>query len=133
VPIPSDEEFELYLKQFHPLPPEQMQFADPPLKPLRVRVTSALAAAAMIMLVALLMTQLRKGTPQRVTNPARGPYPLETQPLTILPMTIKSANALLAGAPSFKAAVDAIAVPAQRTSDEKKQSALAVLGKDSNL
>jgi hypothetical protein len=87
----------------------------------------------MIMLVAFLMTQLRKGTPQRLTDPVSGAYPIQTQPLTILPMTIKSANALLAGAPSFKAAVDAIAVPAQRTSDEEKQSALAVLGKDSNL
>jgi hypothetical protein len=53
------------------------------------------------------------------------------QPVPLQPLTMSSANALLAAAPSFKVAVDDMAFRSQTLRlPQGKQSAVAVLGKE---
>jgi hypothetical protein len=136
VPILPDDHFESYLKQFRPLPPEPARFKQRGFKKRgstrwRAQPAAVWAAVAAVVIVALLTLYPRARQPRRPDDAVQwvgGAYTGNLQPLTI-----QSANAMLAHAPSFKAAVDAIAVPSNTTSFDGKQSALDVLSKDSKL
>jgi hypothetical protein len=130
-PIPDDEHFERYLKQFHPLAPGSLPLKEcknrrawSPLAPAWTTVAAVVIFASLI-----LYPRVRYSGPRDEGGQWAGvAHAAPTQPLTI-----ESANALLTHAPSFKAAVDAIAVPSRTTSFAGKQSALDVLSKDSKL
>jgi len=126
----DDEQFEVYLKRFHPIAPE-------PVPILRVGRASwlslslgtRLAAAAAILVIGTGIVHIRSN---RVVVPntahdiafAERRAPLE-------PLTMRSANAWLATAPSFKAAVDDLAFRSQTSPlPQGKQSAVAVLSKE---
>jgi hypothetical protein len=128
-PIHDDEQFERYLKQFRPLTPDAL----PTEKHRSARSTfvlAAWAAVAAVVIIALLILypRLQQSSPRDDAAQWSGRADAETP----LSLTIRSANALLTHAPSFKAAVDALAVPAH-TSFDGKQSALDVLSKDPRL
>jgi hypothetical protein len=130
VQTPDDEQFEVYLKRFHAIAPE-------PIPALRVgdasrrsvSVGTWLAAVAAIFLIGIVVLHIRSN---RVVVPnaasdvaiAGGHAPSE-------PLTMQSANAWLATAPSFKAAVDELAFRSQTSPlPQGKQSAVAVLSKE---
>jgi len=130
VPTRDDEQFEKYLKQFRPVPPEpltvQEQVRTRP-RPLVIAAWAALAVA-IVMAVILSMRLYQRpspvqdaGTSGPRVEPLNGPQPL----------TIASANALLAHAPSFKAAVESVAFRSgAEPVAEGKHSALALLSKE---
>jgi hypothetical protein len=129
-PIRDDEQFERYLKQFRPLAPDAL----PTEKHRSARSTfvlAAWAAVAAVVIIALLILypRLRQSTPRDNAAQWAGGNSAETPQS----LTIRSANALLTHAPSFDAAVDALATPSRTTSFDGKQSALDVLSKDSKL
>jgi len=128
VPTLPDDQFERYLKQFRPLAPEQLQLEEHSTKS-RTRALAALTsvAAAVIVAFLILYPRLRQRTERDVQHASVARIEVPQ------PLTIRSADALLAGAPSFKAAVDVLALPSHATSFGVKQSALEVLGKDSKL
>jgi hypothetical protein len=136
VPTPDfdnerEDRFEAYLRQFRPLAVEPPQIETPRRDSRRSLTLAAwTAAAAVLILIALtLLLHPRAGrTLSRVDpgNLADGDQLGDSQP-----PTIGSANALLAHAPSVKAALDRVPFHPPSTQLPKgKQSALAVLSED---
>lgn len=127
---PDDEQFEAYLKRFQPLAPE-------PVPTINVRGSSrrssslgrwpaAVAAILILGAVVLHFRSSRVVIPHSSSDAAFAPRLAPSEPLTM-----QSANAWLAKAPSFKAAVDGLAFRPQITPPPQgKQSAVAVLSKE---
>jgi hypothetical protein len=130
-PIHDDEHFERYLKQFHPLAPEALPIENRKGRRTWSLLAPAWAAVAAVVIVAslILYPRLRYSGPRDEAGQWAG----VTHAAATQPLTIQSANALLTHAPSFKAAVDAMAVPSRTTSFNGKQSALDVLSQDAKL
>ena len=127
---PDDEQFEVYLKRFHPITPE-------PVPTLRVGYASRrslslgtwLAAVAAILVIGTVILHIRSNRVV-VPNTARDVAFAERH-APLEPLTMRSANAWLATAPSFKAAVDDLAFRSQTSPlPQGKQSAVAVLSKE---
>jgi hypothetical protein len=127
VPIRDDEQFEKYLKQFHPVAPEELAVKEQVRGRQRPLLFAAWAAAAAILAVVMLSLRFyRHPLPVRETGSSNVERLVNPQPLTI-----GSANALLARAPSFKAAVESVAFQSEsRPLSEGRHSALAVLSKE---
>jgi hypothetical protein len=130
VQTPDDEQFEAYLRRFHPIAPE-------PVPTLSVGHSSRrslslgtwLAAVAVILVVGAVILQIR-GNRVVVPNTANDVAFAERHAPSE-PLTMRSANAWLATAPSFKAAVDGLAFRSQPSPlPQGKQSAVAVLRKE---
>lgn len=130
MPSPDDEKFGLYLKQFRPRGPE----------PLRVERSRAVwrhpfALAASVTAGALVVVLAGFGlhhhpNPNSAASAARNGAVVE-QLSDTQALTLRSANALMATAPSLKAAVDDMAFRSQTLSLAKgKLSAVAVLSKE---
>jgi hypothetical protein len=129
VPIPDDERFEAYLKQFRPLVPRPLAAFGS-----RHRVrgrfvlrTGAAAAVAILAGAAALHIHTQRvhfaGTTSFPAIPDRLP---DGEPLTM-----RSANVLMMKAPSFQALIDDIAFRSQAIPLPKgKLSTVAVLGKE---
>lgn len=126
--IRDDEQFEAYLKRFHPIAPE-------PVPTLSVSHSSRrspppgiwLAAVVAILVVGAVVLHFR-GSRMVVSNTANA---VAERHAPSEPMTMRSANAWLASAPSFKAAVDDLAFRSQTSAiPQGKQSAIAVLSKE---
>ena len=125
---PDDEQFERYLKQFRPLAAEPLPIARPKCPTVRWFVPVAVAAATAVIVVVLGPRSRPKPThaTDAVDSFARIELLANAEPLTI-----RSANALLASAPSFKEAVDRVAFQFQVTPLSKDaHSALAVLSEE---
>ncbi|MGA2855350.1 MAG: hypothetical protein ABSE40_00690 [Candidatus Sulfotelmatobacter sp.] len=130
MPTPDDERFEAYLRQFRPQVPDPLPTEGLGHAPRHRFVLRAwLAAAAAVLVIGAIGLQIRSG---RVTAPkTTGDAASAGQFVPLQPLTMRSANALLATAPSYKAVVDTLAFPTQApplTAD--KQSAIALLGKE---
>jgi hypothetical protein len=130
VQTPDDEQFEAYLKRFHPI-------AADPVPTLGVGHSSRralsigiwLAAAAAIFVTGAVLLHIRSHQPV-VSNTAHDAAPAERHAPSE-PLTMQSANAWLATAPSFKTAVDNLAFRSQTSPlPQGKQSAVAVLSKE---
>jgi hypothetical protein len=128
MPTPDDERFEAYLKQFRPAPPGDLPANIPVPKRSIGRFIALLVTAATIIILAIVVT--RNQHKQIVTNvPVAndGPTHIAADP----PFTMRTANKLLANAPSFKSAVDDLAFKSERIPLAKnEQSAIYVLGKE---
>ena len=130
MPIQDEEQFEKYLKQFRPVTPEPLTVKEQFRTRRRPLVLAAWAAVAAAILVAAILsirlfqrpsTMKEAAVDSSVVKPLISPEPL----------TIASANALLAQAPSFKAAVESVAFrPGTEPVAEGKHSALALLSKE---
>ncbi len=127
----DDDKFESFLREFRPRRPRPLTING--LEPGRRRrfVHRAWAGAAAVIVVAAILFFIAKhgqkqpGTPDTARNSA----PVEFA--SPEPLTIASANALLAQAPSVKAAVDQMAFSPQSAQvPEGKHSALAVLSEE---
>jgi hypothetical protein len=127
VPIPDDERFERYLRQFQPVAAEPL--------PLGKRARAiwrwwvfALPAAALAVLVSVLAVFFHRRPAQSPS--AKNMVGIE-QVTNAQPLTLGRANHLLAHAPSFKAALDGVAFQRQRSPlSGGTRSALATLSKE---
>jgi hypothetical protein len=129
VPIPDEERFEAYLKQFRPLVPEPLPTSGSRHRARGRFVLWAGAAAGVAILVgatALHIHTKRVRVAETTSSPATTDPFADRQPLTM-----RSANALIVKAPSFKALADGMAFRSQTIPVPKgKLSAVAVLGKE---
>lgn len=125
---PIDEKFEAHLKQFRPLSPQPLPNENRVHAPRSWFVRAAwTVAAAAVVAVAMFALHGRGG---RVA-PAVETFALAHQPAESQSLTISSANALLATAPSFKDAIDGMAFPPKPAPlPADKHSALAELSKE---
>jgi hypothetical protein len=129
VPGRDDERFEEYLKRFRPIAPLPLPIQRSGWASRRAVVMAALAGAAAVLVVATVMPRSR---PEQNQSPQSESRPLGAEQLAnSQPLTIRSANAMLAQAPSAKAGIDSVAWQSQRTTLPKgKRSALAELSKE---
>jgi len=126
---PIDKEFEAHLKQFRPVAPQPLPVDSHVHAPRRWLVLAAWAAIAATVVVAVAVftfhPRLSRIAPP-VENTAIADQLAKSQSLTL-----RSANALLATAPSFKDALDGIAFPPKPAPlPADKHSALAELSKE---
>ena len=130
MPTPEDERFERYLKQFRPLAPETLQIEKHERATRLPFVFAKWTTVAAAMLIAAVLTNQSRLKPTHSPSGTGSPATVELL-TSSQPLTIGSANALLARAPSVKAAVDQVAFQSQATPLSKgTQSALAVLSKE---
>lgn len=124
----SDQKFETYLKQFRPLAPQPLPVDSGVDVPRRFVLRAAWAcAAAAIVAVAVLAFHARPG---RIAPPVES-FTIADQLVKPQSLTIRSADALLATAPSFKDAIDEMAFPPKPAPlPADKHSALAELSKE---
>jgi hypothetical protein len=125
---PIDEKFEAHLKQFRPLAPQPLPVDSHIRAPRRWFVLVACAAtAAAVVAVAGLAFHARPG---RIAPPVES-FAITDQLGKPQSLTLGTANALLARAPSFKDAIDGIAFPTKPAPlPADKHSALAELSKE---
>jgi hypothetical protein len=130
VQTPDDEQFESYLKRFHPVAPE-------PLRAVRLAASRRLftpgawvAAIAAVLIVGVIVLQTRAlhTRNSRVAAPTVRYVASLGRRAPSEPLTIGSANAWLATAPSLEAAIDDLAFGVKSNPIPRdKQSAIAVL------
>jgi hypothetical protein len=126
VPISEDEQFEKYLKGFQPTVPEPLLVAAHR-KP-RAWIFGAWAVVAAIVILAILVAHNHSGRSDVTTVENTGNL---ERPVVEAPLTLRSANKLLADAPSVKAAVDNLAFQSRNVAVPKdKQSVVSVLSKE---
>jgi hypothetical protein len=130
VPTLDDERFEAYLKQFRPCVPDPLPAIEPRHRARRMFILAAWAAAAAVVLVLGALTlhirTNRARVAESIGNARTAEHLQDSQPLTM-----RSANALMAKAPSFKTMVDDMAFRSQSVPVPRgKRSAVAVLGKE---
>ena len=127
-PQPIDEKFETHLKQFRPVDPQPLRVERRVHAPQRWFVLAAwAAAAAAVVAVAVVGFHARPG---RIAPPVET-FAVVDQLVKPQSLTIRSANALLARAPSFKEAIDQMAFPPKPAPlPADKHSALAELSKE---
>lgn len=127
---PEEKQFEARLREFRPLDAEPLpvERADRARRRKFVLAVCAAAAIAIVFVVLLKISYKRDqvSAPHPAVQQARVEAPAYAQPLTI-----RSANRLLADAPSVKSALDELAVRNRpKQLPRGMQSALAVLGKE---
>ncbi len=129
MPIPDEERFEANLKQFRPLVPEPLPTSGSRHRSRGRFVLWAGAAAGVAILVGAAALHIHT---QGVRVAETASSPSTTDPFTDRrPLTMRSANALIVKAPSFKALADGMAFRSQTIPVPKgKLSAVAVLGKE---
>ena len=127
---PDDEQFEAYLKRFHPIAPEPVPTLGVGHSSWRsLPLGSWLAAVAAVLVVGAAILHVRSNRAV-VPNTARDVASAERHAPSE-PLTMRSANAWLATAPSFKSAVDGLAFrPHSSPLPQGKQSAVALLSKE---
>jgi hypothetical protein len=130
VQTPDDEQFEAYLKRFHPIVPEPVPTLNVGHRSRRsLSPGTWLAAVAAVLVIGAAILHIRS-TRVVVSNTAKD-VTFAERDAPSEPLTMRSANAWLATAPSFKAAVDDLAFRSQANPlPQGKQSAVAVLSKE---
>ena len=127
---PEEKQFEARLKEFRPLAAEPLSMREASRSRRRKFVLAACAAAAMVIVVVVLFKIPYKRNlataPQRAVKQTATAPPANGRPLTI-----RTANELLARAPSVQSALDELAFHGRpKQLPRGMQSALAVLGKE---
>jgi hypothetical protein len=130
VQTPDDEQFEAYLKRFHPIAPEPVPTLSGGHSSRRsLPLGTWLAAVAAVLFAGAAILHVHSNRVV-VPNTARDAASAERYAPSE-PLTMRSANAWLATAPSFKSAVDGLAFRPQGSPlPQGKQSAVAVLSKE---
>lgn len=127
----NDEQFEARLKEFRPLAAQPLPMGRS-VSARRGRWVLAMCAAAAAIVVVAVIAHQRGNQSAAIHRKVKVVDAVKvTPPASGRPLTIRSANELLARAPSVKAALDELAF--QRSPvrlPEGTQSALAVLGKE---
>lgn len=140
MPICDDEQFEKYLKQFLPVMTEPLPVLEQIKPKRRPLIFAAWAGVAAVILLAVMVTVLRHKPDEPISHAGTNTPGIETRNIetkivetqnNVQPLTIASANALLANAPSFKAAVESMTFqPSSKQVSQGRLSALAVLSKE---
>jgi hypothetical protein len=134
VQTPDDEQFEASLKRFHPIAPEPIPASGVGRQSQRVASLGSwlVAVAAVVILVVVSGSLILRTRSNRVVALHKTHYvAVAERHAPAEPFTMRSANAWLVAAPSFKAAVDDLAFNSQTsTLTEGKQSVVAVLSKE---
>lgn len=127
---PDDEQFEAYLKRFDPITPEPVPTLSVDHSSLRSPSLGIwLAAVAAILVIGAVILHIRSS--RIVVSSTASDAAVAERHAPSEPLTMRSANAWLATAPSFKAAVDDLAFRSQTSPlPQGKQSAVAVLSKE---
>lgn len=122
MPNLDDEQFENHLRRFHPVVPESLPAYDHPQveRSRPIRLIWAVASLAAILGIGVAGFRTYHHRAERGNLSSNNVVPTA-------PLTIQGANALLATAPSYKAALNELAFRGERTTPKGKQSALAVL------
>ena len=130
VRTPDDEQFEAYLKRFQPIAPEPVPTVRGGGSSRRLPSPGRwLAAVAAFLVSGALVLQVR--TSRVVVLNRSGDAASAVRLRLSEPLTMQSADAWLATAPSLKAAVDGLAFrPGTSPVPQGKQSAVAVLSKE---
>ena len=130
MPIRDDEQFEKYLKQFRPVTPETVPLKDQVKamrRPLLFASWAAVGVAIFLAVMVSVFLHRRSHQPEEVRTGGPGAEELKNPQ----PLTIAKANALLAEAPSFKAAVDNMAFQSEsQPISAGRYSALALLSEE---
>ena len=126
----DDEQFEAYLKRFDPIAPEPVPTLNVAHRSRRsLSLATWLGAVAAILVIWAVILHVRSS--QIVVSNTASDAAVSERHAPSEPLTIRSANAWLATAPSFKAAVDDLAFRSQTSPlPQGKQSAVAVLSKE---
>jgi hypothetical protein len=131
MPDAEDQRFETRLRQFHPLPAEPLLVRRESRARRRMYILLAALSTAAVTLLVVGLFKIRQG---RDFAPARQSILRQaaTEPLwSHRPLTIGTANRLLHEAPSYKWALNKLAVPPETALRLRgTQSALSVLGKE---
>ena len=128
MPGSDDERFEQYLRGFRPIAPLPLPIQRSGWTTRRAVVITAWAGVAAALVVAAVMLRSR---PDRNQSSQRESRSAVEQLVNSQPLTIRTANAMLAQAPSAKAAIDSVAWESQKTPlPQGKRSALAELSKE---
>jgi hypothetical protein len=136
VPIPDNEQFEQferYLKQFQPVQPTAIdEFAVVEIRRAWRSRTVWIAAVAVLLIVSAGVLRVHRSGTALISNKAIGvPDNQVHKDPPSAPLTIRSANAWMAQAPSVKTGIDMLAFSSQIISLKNgKQSAIAVLSKE---
>jgi len=130
VQTPNDEQFEAYLKRFHPIAPEPVPTLNVGHRSRRsLSLGTWLAAVAALLVVGAVILHIRSN--RVVVSNTANDVAFAERHAPSGPLTLRSANAWLETAPSFKAAVDDLAFRSQTSPlPQGKQSAVAVLSKE---
>ena len=127
--IRDDEQFEKYLKQFRPVAPDALPVKEQD-RARRSLLFAAWATVGAAILLAVMVSVFLHWLPHR-PGEVRTSRPGVEELNNPQPLTIAKANALLAQAPSFKAAVDNMAFqPESKPISEGRYSALALLSEE---
>ncbi len=131
MPILDDERFETYLKQFRPILADALPVTKHRQVSRRYALRLWVAGFAALAIIGVVKFHIvSRGTHQRRAHQHNNAVSVHVV-LPEQPLTMRDANALLAGAPSYKSVVDSMAFRNQSpTIPNDKQSALAVLAKE---
>ena len=124
----DDSQFETYLKAFRPNVPEVLPIEHRrwPTHPSAMRWSLAIAVLLIVAATVLLFGPTNRVVQSPIRESISG-----TEAAPLPPLTLGRANLLLANAPSFKDAVDSLAIhPSGSSIPKGKQSAIAVLRKE---
>ncbi|MGH9735253.1 MAG: hypothetical protein ACRD8A_11770 [Candidatus Acidiferrales bacterium] len=127
---PNDERFELYLKEFRPLPLAPLPLNLPAetataRKPRHLGITIWALSVAAILILGIFLFLI----PAHHLTKSEGNSTAALRPHSTRPLTLRSANQLLVDSPSFKAALDSLESNSSAAPPIPKgqESALAVL------
>jgi hypothetical protein len=130
VPNSDNEQFEAYLRRFRPVAPELKVIAKARHRSLRLFPPVAwVAASAAILIVGIIVVSHTRTS--RVADHRIGDVVSVDRRPPLEPLTVETANSWLATAPSFDAALDALAFEAKSNPiPVNKLSAIAVLSEE---
>ena len=127
---PDDEQFEIYLKRFHPIAPQPIKTLGIADASRRLFAPAAWLAALAAVLIVAIITWHNRGSRFVVRDTAHDVTFVDRR-APLEPLTMRTANAWLATAPSFKAAVDDLTFRSGTNPiPQGEQSALAVLSRE---
>jgi hypothetical protein len=129
--LSDDEKFESFLREFRPRRPRLLTIDSLERERRRRFVHMAWAGAAVAIVVAAVILFIAKHGPKQLSAPDMARDSAAVELTREEPLTIARANALLAQAPSVKAAVDQMAfIPQSNQVPKGQHSALAVLSEE---
>ena len=126
----NDEQFEIYLKRFHPIAPKPMQTPRVAMTLFRWFAPAAWTTALAVVLIMAIIIWRTRSSRVVIRDEVHGVTSVDQRAL-LEPLTMRTANAWLATAPSLKVAVNDLAFHSGiNPIPEGEQSALAVLSRE---
>lgn len=126
---PDDEQFEAYLKRFRPIAPEPVLALNSGHRSRGLSLRTQLAAVAALLVIGAVILLISRGRVVAPNNGSNVAFAEKHAPPE--PLTMRTANAWLATAPSLKTAIDDLAFRSRPGPlPQGQNSAVTVLGKE---